>query len=364
MFWSPDGREIAFFSEGKLKRMDADGGPVQTLCDSSAAFSGAWGSKGTILFEKDFTGPIVAVPATGGTPVPVTAVDASRGEIAHYHPAFLPDGRHFLFVAHNIDPEKTSVMLASLDSKDIRRLFYADSNAVFADPGFLLFGRNSDIFAWRFDPQSLKLVGDPAPAFEQVRCLREDNGLAASAAGNRVVFVTWFGRGDSSGWIGRGASSGSLGAIGVTRTSGISPDGQKVAVTCAIRRGQNRIWVLDVSRGTSSRITSEATEEFNPAWFLDGERLSTYPIVPAALQPLRKTRIRRRREILVRTKQDKILRRFRRRISTARRGSRRGQLRAFSPASLRTGGAGPVEWKLPVLRATSRVLFRRPLDGV
>ncbi len=310
MFWSPDGREIAFFSEGKLKRMSADGGPIQTVCDSGGAFSGAWGSKGTILFWKDFTGPVVAVPATGGTPVPVTAVDASRGEIGHVHPAFLPDGRHFVFVAHNIDPEKTSVMLASLDSKDIRRLFYADSRAVFADPGYLLFGRNSAIFAWRFDPQSLKLVGDPVPAFEQVRCLREDNDLAASAAGNRVVFVTWFGRRRLV-WVDRkGRELGTLGAIGGYSDVRISPDGQKVAV--ALRdpsHGQNQdVWVLDVSRGTSSRITSEPTEEFNPAWFQDGERLVYVSDRTGSFFNLyERPATGGDEKILVRTNQDKVL---------------------------------------------------------
>jgi Tol biopolymer transport system component len=309
MFWSPDGHEIAFFSEGKLKRMSADGGPVQTICDSGGAFSGAWGRKGTIVFEKDFTGPVVAVPATGGTPVPVTAVDASRGENAHLHPAFLPDGRHFVFVAHNIDPEKTSVMLGSLDSKDVRRLFYADSNAVFADPGYLLFGRNSAIFAWRFDPRSLKLVGDPAPAFERVRCLREDNNLTASAAGNRVVFVTWFGRRRLV-WVDRkGRELGTLGEIGGYSDVRISPDGQKVAV--ALRdpsHGQNQdVWVLDVSRGTSSRITSEATEEFNPAWFPDGERLVYVSDRTGLFNLYERPASGGDEKILVRTNQDKVL---------------------------------------------------------
>ncbi|HEY3122735.1 MAG TPA: protein kinase, partial [Thermoanaerobaculia bacterium] len=123
MFWSPDGHEIAFFSDGKLKRIGADGGPVQTICESGAGFSGAWSRQGTLIFTKEFGAPIVAVPATGGTPQPVTALDTAKGDVAHFHPDFLPDGRHFVFVARNSDPEKTSIMLASLDSKDVRRLF-------------------------------------------------------------------------------------------------------------------------------------------------------------------------------------------------------------------------------------------------
>ncbi len=288
--------------------MSAEGGPVQTICESGGAFYGAWSRQGTILFVKEFTGPIVAVPATGGTPRPVTAPDAARGE-AHGHPAFLPDSRHFVFVARDIDPEKTSVMLGSLDSKDVRRLFPADSNAVFADPGYLLFGRNSAIFAWRFDPRSLELIGDPVPAFEPVRSLPEDNFLAASAAGNRVVYVSWFGRRRLV-WMDRkGRELGTLGEIGGYTDVRISPDGRKVAV--ALRdpaHGQNQdVWVLDALRGTGSRVTIELTDEFNPAWFPDGERLVYVSDRAGFFDLYERPASGGAEKILLRTKQDKIL---------------------------------------------------------
>jgi Tol biopolymer transport system component len=308
-FWSPDGREIAFFSEGRLKRIGADGGPVQTVCESGGAFFGAWNRQGTILFPKEFGTPIVAVSASGGTPQPVTALDPARGEVDHAHPAFLPDGRHFVFVARNLDPEKTSVMLASLDSKDVRRLFPADSSAVFAEPGYLLFARNSALFAWRFDPRSLKLVGDPAPAFEQVRYLSEDNFLFASAAGNRVAYLSWFLRRRLV-WVDRkGRELGALGEIGGWTDVRISPDGRKVAA--ALRdpsHGQNLdVWVLDASRGTGSRITAERTDEFDPAWFPDGERLVYVSDRVGFYDLYERPASGGAEKILVRTKQDKVL---------------------------------------------------------
>jgi Tol biopolymer transport system component len=309
LIWSPDGREIAFFSEGRLKRIGADGGPVQTICESGGGWSGAWNRQGTILFTKEFGAPIVAVPATGGTPRPVTALDPARGEVAHFHPAFLPDGRHFVFVARNIDPEKTSVMLASLDSKDVRRLFHADSAAVFADPGYLLFARDNALFAWRFDPRSRKLVGEPAPALEQVRYGTEDNFLSISAAGNRVAYLPWLMRRRLV-WVDRkGRELGALGEIRGYEDVRVSPDGRKVAV--AVRdpsHGQNLdVWVLDASRGTGSRITAERTDEFDPAWFPDGERL-VYVSDHAGFYDLYERPASGGAEkILVRMKQDKVL---------------------------------------------------------
>jgi Tol biopolymer transport system component len=309
VFWSPDGREIAFFSEGRLKRIGADGGPVQTICESGGAFSGAWSRQGTILFTKEFGAPIVAVPATGGAPQPVTALDVARGEVAHFHPAFLPDGLHFLFVARNIDPEKTSVMLASLDSKEVRRLFHADSNAVFAEPGYLLFARDNALFAWRFDPRSRKLAGEPAPALEQVRYGTEDNSLSLSAAGNRVAYLPWLMRRRLV-WVDRkGRELGTLGEIGGYEDVRVSPDGGKVAV--ALRdpsHGQNQdVWVLDASRGTGSRITAERTDEFDPAWFPDGERLVYVSDHVGFYDLYARPASGGAEKILVRTKQDKVL---------------------------------------------------------
>jgi Tol biopolymer transport system component len=307
--WSPDGREIAFFSEGRLRRISSDGGPVQTICESGSGFSGAWGRQGTILFTKEFGTPIVAVPATGGTPQPVTALDLARGEVAHFHPAFLPDGRHFVFVARDLDPEKTSIMLASLDSKDVHRLFHADSAAVFADPGYLLFARDNALFAWRFDPSGLKLVGNPAPALEQVRYGTEDNFLAVSAAGNRVAYLSWFLRRRLV-WVDRkGRDLGTLGEIGGYEDVRISPDGRRVAV--ALRdpsHGQNLdVWVLDASRGTGSRITAERTDEFDPAWFPDGDRLVYVSDHVGFYDLYERPASGGAEKLLVRTKQDKLL---------------------------------------------------------
>jgi len=103
-FWAPDSRSIAFFEDGKLKRADIAGGPAQIICDTPTPISaGAWNNDGVILFPGG--GLIQRVLAAGGQPMPITALDESKQETEHVAPVFLPDGRHFLFLAVSSKPE-------------------------------------------------------------------------------------------------------------------------------------------------------------------------------------------------------------------------------------------------------------------
>jgi hypothetical protein len=96
-FWSPDSRFIAFFSDGKLKKIDSSGGPPMTLCEAPGDYpTGSWGSEHSILFAAA-TQPFISLVAEGGgAPSVVLKADASRQERAVRAPSFLPDGRHFL----------------------------------------------------------------------------------------------------------------------------------------------------------------------------------------------------------------------------------------------------------------------------
>ena len=274
-FWSPDGREIAFFAEGRLKRMSADGGPAQSICESGGAVWGAWSPDGTILFAKEFGGTLQKVPASGGVAGPVGA-DAA-GEFVHQNqPWLLPDGRHFVFLASNPDFTKKQIVLGSLDSRETKVLFPADSSAVYAEPGYLLFGRDDAVLAWRFDARSLRLLGEPFPAFENVHWTVVDNYLSLSAAGSRIAYESWSQRRRLV-WVDRkGRELGTLGEVAGYIDVRISPDGRKVAVALRdpshARNGD--IWVLDAARGTGVRITPDPADEFNPAWFPDSERVA------------------------------------------------------------------------------------------
>jgi len=274
-FWSPDGREVAFCADRKLKRESAEGGPAQTICDSGSVLGGAWGRDGTILFTPAFGAPIVAVPASGGTPKPVTALDAASGEVAHMFPDFLPDGRHFVFVARHLDPEKTEIRLGSLDDPKSLPLFHADSAAVYAAPGYLLFARDNAVLAQPFDTSALRLTGEARTAFDDVQHGTEENHLAASVAAGRFAYLRWPLRRRLV-WVDRrGRELGTLGEAAAYEDVRLSADGKRVAVSRRdTERGQNLdIWVLDTSRGTASRVTSDRTDEFAPDWIGKSDRL-------------------------------------------------------------------------------------------
>src|SRR5262249_9227057 len=94
-FWSPNSTSVAFFADGKLKRIDIVGGAPQVLANAPVGRGGAWNPDGTILFNAIAGGSLFKVPATGGEAVAVSRLET--GQTSHRFPQFLPDGRHFIY---------------------------------------------------------------------------------------------------------------------------------------------------------------------------------------------------------------------------------------------------------------------------
>src|SRR5688572_2187929 len=159
-FWSPNGRYLAFFvqtervgreGESRLKTVDLQGGGVQTVCDlPSNNASGSWNADGIMLVSSQETKGIQRVPASGGVPAPVTALDASRNEVAHRFPQFLPDGRHFIFQVQTTDRKNWAFFVGSIDSPKGRMLVQSEY-ARFAAPDILLYVREANLFAQTMD---------------------------------------------------------------------------------------------------------------------------------------------------------------------------------------------------------------------
>jgi Tol biopolymer transport system component len=274
-FWSPDGRSIGFFQRTKLRRIDAEGGALQTICETGNGFGGAWGADGTILFAPAFGAGLMSVAASGGPPVPVTTLDATRGDASHLLPIFLPGGRRFVFVARNVDPEKTTLVAGDLDSKQTRLICRSDSAAAWSPTGHLLFAREGTLFAQRFDPNRLDLRGEVTPLVRDVRYSTDNNSGTWSASGDTLVYRLWP-HDRNLVWVDRkGAVLGTLGAEADYDDVAISPDGRRVAASIRdAAHGQNLdVWVLDAERGAATRITSERSDEFHPVWHPDGETL-------------------------------------------------------------------------------------------
>jgi eukaryotic-like serine/threonine-protein kinase len=272
-FWSPDSRSIGFFSAGKVKTIDVSGNAAQEICDAPYGRGGTWGTGGTILFSPSPTAPLLRVSATGGSPVPVTTIDTAL-HTSHRWPFFLPDGRHFLYVAIHHEPSKAAnntLYFASLDGKENRALFRSQSNAVYAD-GFLLFARGDQLMAQRFDPAKGILSGEAHTLTKNVMDDQSTWHMDASAADNGLLI---YGSGGASDWqlIWMDRTGKQIGVVADKlvnlQSAVISPDGGRIAM--GIDTGENDIWVLDLARGVRTRLTFGPIANANPVWSPDGE---------------------------------------------------------------------------------------------
>jgi eukaryotic-like serine/threonine-protein kinase len=274
-FWSPDSRFIAFFSKGKLRKIEATGGPVQTLADAQTSRGGTWNNDGVILLAPTFSGGLYRVSASGGELTAVTKLDVSRNESGHYWPQFLPDGKHFLYLVRTSKKETTGIYLGSLDSPETRMLVQSDAGAKFALPGYLLFLKERALMAQPFDAQRLQLSGEPALIAEQIS-YNEQNGRSFFCASDNGVLVYRAGIRSLSrlAWVDRtGKELGSLGQADALFSPALSRDEKRVAMIRADQSSGSDIWLLDIARQSSSRLTFDTALETNPVWSPDGSRI-------------------------------------------------------------------------------------------
>ena len=276
-FWSPDSREIGFFTPGKMKKINAGGGPPQTLCDSVGGRGGAWSKEGVIVFSPSTTQALLRVSAAGGTPEPASKLDLAQAENSHRWPSFLPDGKHFLYWSRNSRAGEPSVLyVGELGTLESKVLMKSETMAVYAS-GHLLFLRGQTLMAQPFNPSRLELSGEPVPVAEHV---------AISGATVRAMFsgsntgTLIYQSGDTSGgwnlvWWGRdGKQISSIPQSDRYFVPRLSPDGTKVAVEIfAGAQGIGDIWIFDLTRGTSTRLTFGPYSQGNPVWSADGKTI-------------------------------------------------------------------------------------------
>ncbi|HEY7574115.1 MAG TPA: protein kinase, partial [Thermoanaerobaculia bacterium] len=276
-FWSPDSRQVAFFLGGRLRKVPASGGPVVEICETTREpRGGAWGSTGVIVFASHWRSGLSRVSAEGGKAEVLTHPDEKRRETTHRYPFFLPDGKHFVYLAGSHLASDTSgenaLYLGSLDSPERTLLVNARSNVVHAS-GHLIYVRGRSLVAQPLDLGGRRLVGEATPlvdgilyetGFFQGAFSASQNGLLAYQRGGAATRfrLVWFDR--------SGKELGTVGEPGTIFDIRLSPDGRQLAI---VRGDPGDVWVRDLTRGVETRVTFHPLSESTPIFTPDSRSL-------------------------------------------------------------------------------------------
>jgi Tol biopolymer transport system component len=283
-FWSPDSRQVGFFTRTALKKVAADGGPVLTLAPVTDARGGTWNAAGTIVFSPGFESSLSRVSDAGGAVEPVTRLDAKRDENTHRYPSFLPDGRHFLYLARSSgagagrDP---AIVVGSLDGGPPRALLETASNAIYA-AGNLLYVKERTLMARPFDLSRLELTGEERPVISNLLVdERFSLGVFSASSDGELAYQTGLVN-DLSQWVWLDRAGHRLGVLdeaGQHYGAGgvdLSPDERRCAVTRNDpATGKGVVWIVDLAHGTRQRFTrATGGDSGSPVWTPDGTALA------------------------------------------------------------------------------------------
>ena len=271
-FWSPDSRTLGFFAGSKLKTVPIAGGTPSEVCPAAVGRGGTWNAEGIILFSPDLQSTIAQVSASGGTPTPVTVMDKSKHD-SHRWPYFLPDDKHFLYLAvvhSNLRDDSDGIYFASLDGKENHLVMRGYTNAAFAG-GRLLFIRENALVAQPFDPRTGVLQGEAEriaedvlvdPVIWRAQFDATSSGVLAYAPGGLTPWqATWYDR--------SGKQTGAAGEKVFNLLSvRLSPDGARLATEAG--ESESDIWIYDDKRAVNTRLTFGPSQNSSPVWSPDG----------------------------------------------------------------------------------------------
>jgi Tol biopolymer transport system component len=280
-FWSPDGRYLGFFSDGKLKKIaTASDAPPQTLCDAPKSYGGTWNADDTIVFSPRAHDSLVRVSAGVGTPARATRLDEKAGEYSHRFPWFLPDGRHFLYLLRSSKGANDSRIYAgSLDSNEKKVIISANSPAMYSD-GYLLFLRGLTLMAQRFDTKRLRVLADAQTIGSDIQyfpntasaifAVADDGTLAYHTGPGRLSRLVWVDRSGKE--VGEIASVSSKANVQLPR---IGHGGDRIVYYISDpHSGADSLWIYDVASDVSTRFTVEPGDALWPAWSPDDSRIA------------------------------------------------------------------------------------------
>ena len=273
VFWSPDGRSLAFFADDKLKRIDLPDGRAVRLCDVPAIPSfGTWGSSGTILFASFVGDAIFSVSTAGGIPEAIARPDSAREEAVVW-PSFLPDGKRFLYLSQR--PNSTGQLMLGERGRAPRPIVSAVSNVQWVDPDYLVFAQEGVLVAQRFDQASGRIVGAPVSIAEPVdRFLSTGRAMFTTSRTGTIAYHSYANVARLV-WVDRaGKELGTVGAPGDYLNVRLAPDGRTVLFERTKPGiGTWDLWTIDLARSVETRLTSDPGSEGYPVWLPDGRAI-------------------------------------------------------------------------------------------
>ncbi|HVT43898.1 MAG TPA: protein kinase [Thermoanaerobaculia bacterium] len=277
-FWSPDSRFIGYFANGKLRKIDANGGPPSTLANAGTGRGGSWSPDNVIVFSPDSAGPLYRISADGGEPRAVTEIARDRSSPTHRWPSFLPDGKRFLYLdatgTSGMKEQVNAIWVGSLDPEEKPVRILGGKTRALYSRGHLLFVRDGFLLAQRFDPKSLELKGDPLTLAEQIRYRADIIGSAYFSASDRGHLLYQGGSAPNINlvWLDpEGKELGRVGQPAMYQRLRISPDDSRIAAEVMdAGTGTSDIWLFDVARDSGRRLTFDPAHDTTPVWSPDG----------------------------------------------------------------------------------------------
>jgi Tol biopolymer transport system component len=284
VFWSPDSRQLGFFADGKLKKIDAAGGPPTTLCEAPGSAGGTWSRDGVIVINGGVSS-LKKVSASGGMPTEATML--GPGEQAHFRPWLLPDGRHVLYTVLGSGPQLAlPIYLGSLDSGDRVKVGESSSTNVMYAQGHLLFMQGTTLMAQPLDGRRFVPSGEAFPVADNVQSQGAEPHQGVFSVSDNGVLMYQTGRGQGLSqltWIDRhGKPLATVGDAAPYWELALSPDDKHVVVSLGVRD----LWTIDLARGLRTRFTFDQNTNMSPIWSSNGERIVYGRVVAGRPQPL------------------------------------------------------------------------------
>jgi Tol biopolymer transport system component len=282
-FWSPDSQFVGFWAGGKLKKIRRTGGLPEVICRVPEIAQGAWGTDGTMLFAKAVNSPIFRVNQDGANATAATSL--LPGQVSHMWVQFLPDGKHFIYLARTsltTDDPQAKVYAQSLAGGAPIELLTSQSRAI-AAPDYLLFAQRQNLFAQRMDWKRLRKIGEPMLLAHNVAASPAYLGTSEFTASQNGVLIYGIAEGssfDRLNWYARdGSKIGSLDPVIDYQQFTLSPDGTHLALNSFHQHATGSLWLIDIASNTTTPLTNDPHAQSDPVWSPDS-RYVAFNLLP------------------------------------------------------------------------------------